>query len=153
MHRAMMDTAEGHGEFIAGLAPKRPRLQVAQVMRVGGLATANEAWLLGDGAKVLPVAVATRCGHCEYTLVDAVRVSVDSCGGDRFCTSYSVSSGRSRLRKLLRSRLMDNSDSRLFKRLLHALGISCDQPVLGDERLTCPGGRTFSRGDAANFGQ
>ena len=99
MHRAMMDTAEGHGEFIAGLAPKRPGLQVAQVMRVGWLATANEAWLLGDRAKVLSVAVATRCGHCEYTLVDAVRVSVDSCGGDRLCTSYSVSFWMVRLRK------------------------------------------------------
>src|SRR4051794_41015800 len=56
MHRAMMDTAEGHSEFVAGLAPKRPGLQVAQVMRVGWLATANEAWLLGYRAKVISVA-------------------------------------------------------------------------------------------------
>ena len=47
MHPAMMDTAERHGELIAGLAAERARLQVAQVMRVGWLATADEAWLLG----------------------------------------------------------------------------------------------------------
>ena len=37
MHRAMMDTAERHSEFIAGLAAERARLKVAQVMRVGWL--------------------------------------------------------------------------------------------------------------------
>jgi hypothetical protein len=59
MDGAMMDTAERHGEFIARLAAERARLQVAKVMRIGWLAAADEAWLLGDGAKVLPVAVAT----------------------------------------------------------------------------------------------
>ena len=34
---AMMHAAERYGEFIAGLAAERARLQVAQVMRVGGL--------------------------------------------------------------------------------------------------------------------
>jgi hypothetical protein len=34
MNRAMMDTAEGHSELIAGLAAERAWLQVAQVMRV-----------------------------------------------------------------------------------------------------------------------
>jgi hypothetical protein len=63
MDGAMMDTAERHGEFIAGLAAERARLQVAQVMRVGWLAAADEAWLLGDGAKVLPVAITPRCGN------------------------------------------------------------------------------------------
>jgi hypothetical protein len=48
MHRAMMNTAERHGEFITGPAAKRARLQITQVMRVGWLATADEAWPLGD---------------------------------------------------------------------------------------------------------
>ena len=34
MDGAMMDTAERHGEFIAGLAAERARLQVAKVMRI-----------------------------------------------------------------------------------------------------------------------
>ena len=50
MDRAVMDTAEGHGEFIAGSTAERARLQVAQVMRVGGLTTADETGLLGDTA-------------------------------------------------------------------------------------------------------
>src|SRR5262249_1090357 len=37
VYRAVMDTAERHRELIAGLAAERARLQVAQVMRVGGL--------------------------------------------------------------------------------------------------------------------
>jgi hypothetical protein len=35
MDRAVMDTAERHGELIAGLSAERAWLQVAQVMRVG----------------------------------------------------------------------------------------------------------------------
>ena len=35
--RRMMDTAEWYGEFIAGLAAERARLQVAKVMRIGWL--------------------------------------------------------------------------------------------------------------------
>jgi hypothetical protein len=50
MHRAMMDPAERHGVFVAGLAAERARLQVAEVMRVAWPATADEAWLLGDTA-------------------------------------------------------------------------------------------------------
>src|SRR5262249_35432200 len=50
MDRAMMDTAERHGELIAGLSAERAGLQVAQVMRVGWFATADQAWLLGDRA-------------------------------------------------------------------------------------------------------
>jgi hypothetical protein len=84
MDRAMMDTAEGHGEFVAGLAAERARLQVAKVMRVGWLATADEAWLLGDGAKVLPVAITPWSGNGEHALVDAVgSIKVSACGRGR----------------------------------------------------------------------
>jgi hypothetical protein len=72
MDRAMMDAAERDREFIAGLTAERARLQVAQVMWVGGLTTADQARLLSDSAKVLPVAVAPRCGNGEGALVDAV---------------------------------------------------------------------------------
>ena len=72
MDRAMMRAAERHGEFIAGFAAERPRLQVAQMMRIGLFAAADEAWLFGDRAKVLAVAIAPRCGNDEHALVDAV---------------------------------------------------------------------------------
>jgi hypothetical protein len=63
MDRAMMDTAEGHGEFIAGPAAERARLQVAKMMRVGWSAAADEARLFGDVAKVLSIAIAAGCGN------------------------------------------------------------------------------------------
>ena len=67
-----MDAAERDREFVAGLAAKRPRLHEPQVMRVGGLAAADQARLLGDIAKVVPVAIAPRCRNGEHALVDAV---------------------------------------------------------------------------------
>jgi len=88
MDGAMMDTAERHGEFIAGLAAERARLQVAQVMRVGWLAPADQAWLLGDRAKVLPVAITPWCGNGEHALVDAVgsvRAGASGCTRLRIC--------------------------------------------------------------------
>ena len=42
MDRAMMRAAERDGEFIAGLAAERPRLQVAEMMRIGLFAAADE---------------------------------------------------------------------------------------------------------------
>jgi hypothetical protein len=71
MNRAVMDSAEGHREFIAGLTAERPWLQVSKMMRVRWLTAANEAGLSGDKAQVLPIAIAPRRANREYTLVDA----------------------------------------------------------------------------------
>ena len=65
-----MDTAERYREFIARLTTKRPRLHESQVMRIRRLAGAQEAWLEGDVAKMLLVAVATWRAHREQALVD-----------------------------------------------------------------------------------
>ena len=72
MDRAMMRAAERDGEFIAGLAAERPRLQVAKMMRIGLFAAADEARLLGNIAKVLAVSIAPRCRNHEHALVDAL---------------------------------------------------------------------------------
>ena len=71
MNRAVMDAAERHRKFIAGLTAERPWLQVSKMMRVRWLAAANEAGLSGDKAQVLPIAIAPWRGNREYTLVDA----------------------------------------------------------------------------------
>jgi hypothetical protein len=63
MDGAMMDTAQRHGEFIAGPAAERARLQVAKVMRIGWLAAADEARLLGDRARVLAITIPPRRGN------------------------------------------------------------------------------------------
>ena len=72
MDRAMMRAAERNGEFIAGFAAERPRLQVAKMMRIGLFAAADETRLLANIAKVLPIAIAPRCGNGEHALIDAV---------------------------------------------------------------------------------
>ena len=72
MDRAMMLPAERHGKFIAGLAAERPRLQVAEMMRIGLFAAADEARLLGNIAKVLAVSIAPRCRNHEHALIDAL---------------------------------------------------------------------------------
>src|SRR5262245_39433321 len=72
MDRAVMRAAERDGEFVAGFAAERPRLQVAKMMRIGLFAAADETRLLGDITKVLPVTIAPRCRKDEHTLVDAV---------------------------------------------------------------------------------
>ena len=72
MDRAVMRAAERDGELIAHFAAERPRLQVAKMMRIGLFAAADETRLLGNIAKVLPVAIAPRCGNDEHALVDAV---------------------------------------------------------------------------------
>ena len=63
MDRAMMRAAERDGEFIAHFAAERPRLQVAEMMRIGLFAAADEARLLGNIAKVLAVSIAPRCRY------------------------------------------------------------------------------------------
>ena len=71
MDRAVMRAAERDGEFIAGFAAERPRLQVAKMMRIGLFAAADEACLLGNVAKMLAVSIAPRCRNGEHALVDA----------------------------------------------------------------------------------
>jgi len=75
MNRTVMHAAERDGEFVAHLAAERPRLQVAKMMRIGLLAATDETRLLGNIAKVLPVAIAPRGSDCEDALVDAPRLT------------------------------------------------------------------------------
>ena len=62
MNRTVVDAAERHREFIAGLTSERSWLHVSKMMRVRWLAAAFEAGLSGNKAQVLPVAIAARRG-------------------------------------------------------------------------------------------
>jgi hypothetical protein len=68
----MMPPAQWDRELIADLAAERTRLGKSEVVGVRGLAAANDARLLGDIAKVLPVAIAPRGRDREDALVDAL---------------------------------------------------------------------------------
>ena len=71
VHQSMMNAAERHRELVARLAAQGPRLHETKMMWVGRLATAEEAGLLGDVAKVRFVAIAAGSGNRERTFVDA----------------------------------------------------------------------------------
>jgi hypothetical protein len=92
----MMDAAERDHEFVARLAAERPWLQEPQVMRVGWLATGNQAPLLGDMAKVVPVAIpARRCSLCVRRQRPSRRAYlVSGTDGIQWIDKYSDASGR-----------------------------------------------------------
>ena len=71
MHLAVMDTAERDHEFVAHLAAERPRLQEAEVMRVGMLAPAHQTRLFGHEAQILLIAMGARFGDGKDALVNA----------------------------------------------------------------------------------
>ena len=72
MDRAMMRAAKRDGEFIAGLAAERPRLQVAEMMWIGLFAATDETRLAGNIAKVLAISITPWCRNHEHALVDAL---------------------------------------------------------------------------------
>ena len=71
MHLAMMSSTQRDSEFIADLAAESPGLRKAQMMRVTGLATANQARLLGHMADMIAVADPARLGKEQRALIDA----------------------------------------------------------------------------------
>src|SRR5215469_9732558 len=153
MDRPVMRAAERDGEFVAGFAAERPRLQVAKMMRIGLFAAADETCLLGNVAKVLPVAIATRCSDREDALVDALRLtSVSAFGGGNHLGPGNLRHRRIIVRgcgRLGRGELRQPP----LKGVLYELGIGCGEAVLGAERLTGPSRGTISRRDVPKLGQ
>src|SRR6516164_7638847 len=70
MHLAMMTTAERDRELIANFSAQSRGLCKAEMMCIGGTATANQAWLLGDKFHVLPIANSTRHRQRQNRLID-----------------------------------------------------------------------------------
>jgi hypothetical protein len=91
---AVVGAAERDGELVADLAAQRPRLAEAQVMGVGGAATADEAWLLGDELDVGFVADAARLRKAQAAFVDGIGTGRDV-GVSNWCIGRSR--GRNRL--------------------------------------------------------
>jgi hypothetical protein len=70
MRGAAMCSTERYREFITGFAAECAGLHKLQVMRIGGLAAAQQARLLGYEPQMLLVAVAARGAQREHALVD-----------------------------------------------------------------------------------
>jgi len=65
----MMSPAERHREFVADLAAERRGLREAQMVWIGGPATADQARLLNHMPDMIAVTNAARFGedkHCPY---------------------------------------------------------------------------------------
>jgi hypothetical protein len=59
MDLTVVSATEWDGELVANLAAKRRWLRKAQVMCIGGAATADQTGLLGDRFDMLPIANAS----------------------------------------------------------------------------------------------
>jgi len=79
----MMPPTERDRELIADLAAERTGLGETEVVGIRRLAAAHQTRLLGDVAKVLPIAASTRGSHREDALVYPLRLtSISAFGGD-----------------------------------------------------------------------
>ena len=67
----MVPSAERDSELVTDLAAQCAGLGESKMVGIRGLAAAHETRLLGDIAKVLPVAITTRGRDREDALVDA----------------------------------------------------------------------------------
>ena len=70
---AMMSTAERDGEFVADFAPERAMLGKANVVRICGLPSADQAGLRRDELQVVLVAKAARLGKRQDAFIDPAR--------------------------------------------------------------------------------
>ena len=73
MNFAVMSSAKRNRELIADLTAKGRKLCNTEMMRIGGTPAANEAWLLGDGFHMLPVANSTGHRQRQDRFVDTRR--------------------------------------------------------------------------------
>src|SRR6516162_2837156 len=156
---AVVGAAERDCELIADLAAERARLREAQVMRVGWLARAEQAWQRGDVAQVLLVAVAPRDADGEHALVDGAdlmrmrvgvidalaRARLLGCGGRRR-GSPSVDRWRCDLRGREPGDL-------LLECILQQFGIGSCEAVLGGKDGAGPACRGLRRSEARNLAE
>ena len=73
---AVMDTTHRNSEFVADLPAERPRLGKAQMMGIGGRATAYHAWLAGHEFAMVVVAQPNGLGrHAATAGLCGIRIS------------------------------------------------------------------------------
>src|ERR1700746_2831076 len=87
----MVASAELDSELVTDLAAQRAGLGESKMVGVRGLAAAHEARLLGDIAKVLAAAIATRGRDREDALVDTLRLTgVGAFGGGKHLRRFNL---------------------------------------------------------------
>ena len=135
MYRAMVPSAQRHGELIADLSAECPTLRKAQVVGIAGLATANQTRLLGHMSDVIAVANPARLWQRQHTFVDHLRsLPVLRLRRRRALSSRGLLPCPLRLIGLGRRK----ADQSCLEALLHGLRVGCRQFVLFDERPMRP---------------
>src|SRR6266536_165796 len=121
---AVVQAAERNGEFVADLAPEGEPLGEAHVVRLGGLAPANEAGSGRDVLEVIFIAKAPGFPEGEDALVDAVRGAFLSLRAHclvarfrRLRAGFSSAGGRRRQRLWFRRYFLKRRDSKCEGRL------------------------------------
>jgi hypothetical protein len=96
---AMVSPAEWHGEFVADLPTKRPRLNVAQMVRVRRAPAADKARLGGDESDMLAVSNTPWLREGENGFIDrfGARAPASPCRGSRFASAAWRRDARSRV--------------------------------------------------------
>jgi hypothetical protein len=150
VHLAMMPSAQWNCELIADLATECSALCEAQVMRIRGLATANQASLFGHMSDMLAVANPAWLRQGQDALIDYLRsrpVLRRRFGGAPHCQRLRnlpcplllICIGR---RKARQSRL---------EALLHDLRIGCRHFILFNERPVRPDCGIIGTGQNTDF--
>jgi hypothetical protein len=141
MRFAMMATAERHGEFVAHLSAKRSVLRKAQMMGVGGRATADQTWLFGNELDVLAIANSARFGVSKFAFVNGWRVGPSSQLTRSGFRALADNAGTFELCELP------------LECLFNPLGISFNQRALVSEHAMRPCCGFLGRADILEFGR
>src|SRR5260370_5632177 len=153
MNRAVVDAAERHRKFIAGLTSERLWLHASKMMRVRWLASADEASLLSDVAQMLPVAIPARCSNREDALVDAFGLITPDAGSLRLHLRRDLGGRGTLFRESVVYNGRREAGQFLLERILEDFGIGRDEAVFGGKRASGPRDGNIGGGKACDFGQ
>jgi hypothetical protein len=126
----MVPSAERDSELVTYLATERAGLRESKMVGVRGRAAADETRLLGDIAKVLPVAIAPRSRDCEDALIDAHLIGAGFIHLANLVTTSAATFRRVHVHDLSAFGRQELGEP-FFKRFLQDLCIFCAEPILG----------------------
>src|SRR5262245_31026742 len=144
----MVPSAERDSELVTDLAAQGAWLGESKMVGIRGLAAAHEARLLGDIAKVLPVAIAARRRDCQHALIDGHFISATF---NDLPNLVSAETRRIDVHDL--STFGRKLGELLFEIFLQQLCIFCCEPILGSKSSLRPVRCTLTRLQASDLAQ
>jgi len=141
MRFAMVSPAKGDNKFIADFASERSRLGESQVVRIRGLAAADEARRLGDRSDIIRSRIRRGSGAAStlFSIAFVLDRLADLPSGTGFCRIPVVCRG------------FRGGPELRPKRRLHLLRIGCSQIILVAQAAVRPHGRFVRRAKIVEF--